>query len=581
MKKILLFILLISTAVFSQYKRENKIVIRGDDQKLYFNYNEDLRSDTLTFVVKADTSITSPRLIQKISTNTAELKTRYLANQTYITIVLQAYDTGDLNAGRYWYDIKRKHNDDTTTIFMGWFDLWSAVGTPFDGTALPGGTRFYTAGAFIDSTTQDSSLFMWDEATQSIVTVPYQSYIGAITDTILSGTATIPAGNNSVVVTHGLGTTPSIKNMNVWCYDWSRGNEFKIVNINSTTFTILLDSTIALDTVTYDLHYSWQIFNTDLSQITTRNYVMPEDYGDRTTAIQMAIDSGKPVYFNGDKVYEIDSTIILRSNLKLYGNGTIIRLANNSNCNMFYAPLGLENILIEGINFNGNSSNQIVVFSNRHCIYADSIKNIKIINCRFDSITSGAIAIRDLNGGSNIDIEIASCTFKNIGWGAILLSSCQNVRISNNSFDKWGLLIQSTANAINFWTGGREAIITNNNFNDNVYSGGFGIEAYLTLGEYIDGMVITSNTFGKYAGISTHIKHSIISNNTFINGDGSWHSGMEITGTHNIIANNVINNGIIDLVSHTGYTTEGNTLIENNRIINKTGTEAVITCTTW
>ena len=114
---------MISTDVFSQYKRENKIVIRGDDQKMYFNYNEDLRSDTLTFVVKADTSITSPRLIQKISTNTAELKTRYLANQTYITIVLQAYDTGDLNAGRYWYDIKRKHNNDTTDIINNAYDV--------------------------------------------------------------------------------------------------------------------------------------------------------------------------------------------------------------------------------------------------------------------------------------------------------------------------------------------------------------------------------------------------------------------------------------------------------------------------
>ena len=323
MKKILLFILLISTAVFSQYKRENKIVIRGDDQKLYFNYNEDLRSDTLTFVVKADTSISSPRLIQKISTNTAELKTRYLANQTYITIVLQSYDTGDLNAGRYWYDIKRKHNDDTTTIFMGWFDLWSAVGTPFDGTALPGGTRFYTAGAFIDSTTQDSSLFMWDEATQSIVTVPYQSYIGAITDTILSGTATIPAGNNSVVVTHGLGQTPSISNMNVWCYDWSRGNEFKIVNINSITFTILLDSTIALDTVTYDLHYSWQVFNVDLSLMAASKEISLSDYVDISSAVDAIGNYEKTLLVDKDESISISDTIPKNIVLKFI-NGSIL-----------------------------------------------------------------------------------------------------------------------------------------------------------------------------------------------------------------------------------------------------------------
>ena len=247
MKKILLLILLISTAVFSQYKRENKIVIRGDDQKLYFNYNEDLRSDTLTFVVKADTSITSPRLIQKISTNTAELKIRYLANQTYITIVLQAYDTGDLNAGRYWYDIKRKHNGYTTTIFMGQFDLWSAVATPFDGTTLPtSGTRFYVAGTFVDSTTRDSSLFMWNEATQSIVTIPYQDYVGAIgVDTILSGIATInmsaePAPDSVVVTYNHYETDPpsdtgkviivplsDMKGFNYWI-KWATSEQFEI-----------------------------------------------------------------------------------------------------------------------------------------------------------------------------------------------------------------------------------------------------------------------------------------------------------------------------------------------------------------
>ena len=150
---------------------------------------------------------------------------------------------------------------------------------------------------------------MWDEATQSIVTIPYQSYVGAITDTILSGTATIPAGNNSVVVTHGLGQTPSISNMNVWCYDWSRGNEFKIVNINSITFTILLDSTIALDTVTYDLHYSWQVFNADLSLMAASKEISLSDYVDISSAVDAIGNYEKTLLVDKDESISISDTI--------------------------------------------------------------------------------------------------------------------------------------------------------------------------------------------------------------------------------------------------------------------------------
>jgi len=152
---------------------------------------------------------------------------------------------------------------------MGWFDLWSAVGTPFDGTTPPtSGTRFYVAGTFVDSTTADSSLFMWNEATQSIVTIPYQDYVGAIgIDTILSGTATLNVGADSVIVTHGIGTAPSINNINVIPQGDIQGLDYWVENITTTTFKIKVSDRGYLP-LSSSVNFSWQIFNVNMASIT-------------------------------------------------------------------------------------------------------------------------------------------------------------------------------------------------------------------------------------------------------------------------------------------------------------------------
>jgi hypothetical protein len=182
MIKHIILILLLSAVSFAQiYERKNIEVVRANDRTLIFTYNEDLSNDTLLFVVKATRSLSSPRLIQKESTDITEMKTSYFANVSMIEIYLQSQDTEDRDTARHWYDITRVHNGDSTTLFLGWFDIWSNVATRFDGTNLAtDGSRFYVAGAFVDSTTADSSLFMWDEDTQSIGTIPYQEYVGTI-----------------------------------------------------------------------------------------------------------------------------------------------------------------------------------------------------------------------------------------------------------------------------------------------------------------------------------------------------------------------------------------------------------------
>lgn len=168
-KYYLIFLLFGSLSFAQLYERKNIEVIRANDRTLLFNYKGDLSNDTLQFVVKATRSITSPRLVQKISTNESQLKVNYYAGVSLIEVYLQAEDTEDRDTTRHWYDITRVNNGDTSTLFLGWFDIWSNVATRFDGTNLASdGTRFYVAGAFIDTTVADGSFFVWDSTNQTI-----------------------------------------------------------------------------------------------------------------------------------------------------------------------------------------------------------------------------------------------------------------------------------------------------------------------------------------------------------------------------------------------------------------------------
>lgn len=230
MKKLqlaMLITLFFSANIFSQTLIELR---RGDDVSKAFSIRGNYTNDTLVFVVKSDFNITSPKLIEKknpIGGGTG-ISSSYnsLTRTTSIVVFIGHGDTQSLTPKNYVYDLKAYNSVRTVTVATGIFLLKPSV--------------------------QSSEDITYNDNDTNIVV-----------DTVLSGTATIPAGSSSVIVTHDLGQTPSMRNMNVWCYDWSRGNEFKVTNVNDTTFTILLDSTIALDTVTYDLHYSWQIFNTN------------------------------------------------------------------------------------------------------------------------------------------------------------------------------------------------------------------------------------------------------------------------------------------------------------------------------
>ena len=118
-------------------KEYNLSYLRGDYQVLTVQVDGDVTDRTLTFVVKADKTVTTARLVEKDS----ELTTWYDEGITVITIPMLKTYMADLTAKTYYYDILSVDPldaSDSVTIVGGRFVLVADVQTPFDGTgSLP------------------------------------------------------------------------------------------------------------------------------------------------------------------------------------------------------------------------------------------------------------------------------------------------------------------------------------------------------------------------------------------------------------------------------------------------------------
>lgn len=86
-------------------------------------------------------------------------------------------------------------------------------------------------------------------------------------DTILTGTATINVGADSVIVTHGLGSAPTAANIDVRAEGDLQGFDIWKEDITSTTFKVKIGST-GYEALTTPLTISWSIFNADVSSVT-------------------------------------------------------------------------------------------------------------------------------------------------------------------------------------------------------------------------------------------------------------------------------------------------------------------------
>lgn len=136
MRKLLLVFLLLQIGLFAQLSNTNIWMMRGDTKTLSFNYNGNILNDSLIFVVKSSKEITAVRLISK-TTYDNQINILFGVS-SFVYVRLDAGDTDDLTLAKYYYDITRIHNGDSTTIFIGELNLQPDIGTPFDGTDVTG-----------------------------------------------------------------------------------------------------------------------------------------------------------------------------------------------------------------------------------------------------------------------------------------------------------------------------------------------------------------------------------------------------------------------------------------------------------
>ena len=85
----------------------------------------------------------------------------------------------------------------------------------------------------------------------------------ANTDTILSGTATVLFLSDpivdSIVVTHNVGTTPSINDIQITPQTDLKGYQYWIENITSTTFEIQMNSDIGFEAMATNPKFTWWV----------------------------------------------------------------------------------------------------------------------------------------------------------------------------------------------------------------------------------------------------------------------------------------------------------------------------------
>lgn len=169
--------MLITCSALSQTRRTVDLrIYRGDVTTVQFRYNGDLTGDSLTFVVKVNKDLSSPRLINKTTADTSGISVWYSAPYSTINVKLITQDTEDLTRTAYVYDLKK---DTSTTLYDGAFTLYPAVQSRFDGTNLPGdGVRVTTVS--LENAIYQGSVVIWDSTQAKYMPITLDSLVALI-----------------------------------------------------------------------------------------------------------------------------------------------------------------------------------------------------------------------------------------------------------------------------------------------------------------------------------------------------------------------------------------------------------------
>ena len=181
-------------------------------------------------------------------------------------------------------------------------------------------------------------------------------------------------------------------------------------------------ATIAIDTL--------------LAHIVPDTIVTPEQYGaygddtnDDSTALQLAINSGKEV--RCDKTYLVNTGLDLVTGTRLTGMGTL-RQANNINDTIINI-YNINDVVIDGLTVCNDSSQTgtPATYNDKSLVNIEDSSNIKIRNCYFHDAYKLGIEVK-----SSSDIEYSNNIFKNATYDMLmLLPEVENVVVKDSTFD--------------------------------------------------------------------------------------------------------------------------------------------------
>jgi len=263
-------------------------------------------------------------------------------------------------------------------------------------------------------------------------------------------------------------------------------------------------------------------------------------------------------------VYSV-TTIYLPSNSNIIGDQNVtIKSIGGVPINTFTYPVAIglgarstiSNIRLENITIDGNQAN--ISGSNIFCLhigadygFSEPINNVTLRNVYFKNAKDRAAVWFEGDNSStsiNTDFTFDGCRFYNNGGEAIQLRQTVKASIINCFFTKWGIVSSSNpAIALQGSLGNINTLINGCKFTNTV-GVEFAIESQGSNSN-VQNIVVTDNTFQDAAiggsGISGYFNGYVVANNHFINGVGTWRSGLELNASNGVVSNNYIQNGAI------------------------------------
>ena len=480
--KCLIFILF-PLIIFAQNpKKKDLDIYKGDSHTLSFETKDDVSSDSLLFVVKADRDDDTQRVIS-LNNETGggsddEIEVIYSTKST-ILVKLTQINTEGLTAATYVYDLTV---DSTTTLYTGYLKLRDEVGGSADGIATK--TPYYTVA--LDTPTAEGSVPWGQDSDNSW--------------DVISGDALLDSLNIRSTFTYNDALAAST-NTALLISEFARintngGGGLKFLG-NGQSDTLYINGEITFYANTH----------VDFSGVVIKLA------DDSDTTMFKSTDASNCVFKNGT----LDGNMQNQTALYTAGDATTagkyrygIHISGGNNVK--FIDMEFVNVRYGGIFINGGGT---------------QLQDYYFIRCRFVDMGASALRLADVKNA-----VILTCYFEDWGWYNNSAGSGSEV---------WGFehpMIQTDgALSVDYFK-----YIGNDAYA--VSDSGFSIESARPMrGAQIIGNKFYGDYTGisGQGWINCIMVDNIFDSSSV----GTWRSGFEIPGYGNIVERNIINNGAI------------------------------------